>query len=219
MVLTGEQRWEVTRFLLVAPVVDERRAEDAEVRHVRCRGISYGNDSSVNACWCSMVRPRPPYSFGKQMPANPAVEQDALQRAVAHPGRVVFGRSGGGASGARSGMCSASHARARRRNASTLSGSSRVASSGTVGLRVVGEQQRGDALTVLGGSAVEVAVDGDPPQVQVQVVLPGDADAPVELGALLQQLGVRGRRGTTPPRSRSRVPRDRRPAPRALRAR
>ena len=42
---------------------------------------------------------------------------------------------------------------------------------------------------MLGGGAVEVAVHGDPPQVEVQVVLPGDADAAVELRALLHQLG------------------------------
>src|SRR5213078_4276577 len=82
-------------------------------------------------------------------------------------------------------MCSASHARARRRNDSTLS----MASSGTGSPRFGVEEQRGDPLAVLGGRAVEVAVQRDPPEVEVQVVLPRDADAAVELGALLHDLG------------------------------
>ena len=45
-------------------------------------------------------------------------------------------------------------------------------------------------LAVLGRRAVSVAVEGDAAQEEVQVVLEGDADAAVELHAVLQQLGA-----------------------------
>ena len=50
-------------------------------------------------------------------------------------------------------------------------------------------REGGDALAVVGGRAVGEPVDGDPAQVQVDVVLVGDADAAVQLHAVLDELG------------------------------
>src|ERR671919_1703597 len=45
-----------------------------------------------------------------------------------------------------------------------------------------------DAFAVPGRLAVEVRVGGEAPEVEVQVVLPGEADAPEGLQAVLRQL-------------------------------
>ena len=48
----------------------------------------------------------------------------------------------------------------------------------------------GDPLAMLGRRAEQRTVERDPPEEQVQVVLEGDADAAVQLHAVLQQLGA-----------------------------
>src|SRR3954453_18160584 len=110
-----------------------------------------------------MPSPRPPYSFGKQIPARPpshSMRWSTLSRAQVSSSSA---RSGGGASGASRGMLSASHARTRRRNSSTDS-----VWSGTGHLqrgRVLGDDRLGDSLAVLRGRAEQVAVERDPPEV------------------------------------------------------
>src|SRR4051794_2993465 len=141
-----------------------------------------------------MVTPSPPYSLGKQIPANPPSHSRRCSALSWTHVSSASARSGGGASGARTGMCSANHALARSRNASTLSISSGSSgSSGTGDLRLGGmlgrQQHLGQARAVLRRRAVQVAVEGDAPEVEVEVVLPGDPDATVELRALLHDLG------------------------------
>ena len=43
-----------------------------------------------------------------------------------------------------------------------------------------------DALPMIVGSAEQRAIQNDPPDVEVQVVVPGDTDATVQLHAILQ---------------------------------
>src|SRR5262245_38447423 len=82
------------------------------------------------------------------------------------------------------GMLAASHSRARARKASTLS---------MVVLLVVRAllhpEERGEALPVLVRPAVEGPVQGDSAQIEVDVVLPRDADPAVHLHAVLHDLG------------------------------
>src|SRR5262245_327568 len=82
------------------------------------------------------------------------------------------------------GMLAASHSRARARKASTLSMVVLL-----VVMALLHPEERGEALPVLVRPAVEGAVQGDPAEVQVDVVLPGDADAAVHLDAVLHDLG------------------------------
>src|SRR3954453_20295862 len=138
-----------------------------------------------------MVNPSPPYSLGKQIPANPQSHSRRCSALSWTNVSSASARSGGGASGARTRMCSANHALARSRKASTLSISS--GSSGTGDLRLGGALGRQQHLrqprAVLRRRALQVAVEGDAPEVEAQVVLPGHPDAPVELRALLHDLG------------------------------
>ena len=60
-------------------------------------------------------------------------------------------------------------------------------------------------LAVLGGRAVEEPVEGDAPEVQVDVVLVGHADAAVDLHAVLHQLGAVVADVGLAPRSRARA--------------
>ena len=99
-----------------------------------------------------------------------------------------------------------STSRARARNPSTVLDSS-VAHAGLLAPRA----EVGEALAVLGRRAVQRPVDGVPAQEQVQVVLEGDADAAVDLHAVLEQLGAVRRRCRPSPRSPARR-RRRRPA-------
>ena len=96
-------------------------------RDVEEDGHLVGRDSWVNACWWARVRPWPPYSTGKQIPAKPPSKRVRCSSPgpVAH---LVLAASAGGCSGPRGGAacCSASQARARSRNASTSSASSAV---------------------------------------------------------------------------------------------
>src|SRR5690606_30261322 len=83
------------------------------------------------------------------------------------------------------GMFSASHALALARNSSTLSSSMSVTSCSS-DLADSDSGERAEALAVCGGSAEKDAVHGGSSQVEVQVVLPGDADPAVDLNAVLQ---------------------------------
>src|SRR5687768_11387231 len=98
----------------------------------------------------------------------------------------------GSASGPSLGMLSASQARARRRKLSTSSSVpgpvSMVLVSGISSSLSLHAKERGDPLPVLVGRAVHGPVDRGPPQVQVDVVLPGDTDAAVHLHAVLDDL-------------------------------
>ena len=150
--------------------------------------------SSLNARWWAGVSPWPPYSFGKQMPAKPGVEELALQLALAGDrGQLLLVA----ALGPRARRCcpvgedgwrlARMKARARCRNASTVS-ISLSTSALTPRPPALGEVR--DPPAVLARRAVHGAVDDHPAQEQVQVVLEGDADAAVDLHAVLQQLGA-----------------------------
>src|SRR5690349_1479030 len=80
----------------------------------------------------------------------------------------------------RKGMLAASHSRARSRKASTLSMVVLL-----VVMALLHSQERREALPVLVGPAVEGAVQGDSAEIDVDVVLPRDADAAVHLHAVL----------------------------------
>src|SRR5438445_644665 len=73
---------------------------------------------------------------------------------------------------------------ARARNPSALSMSSPLGSSA---ICLLDDKESADALLVVLGRAVHGPVDGDPAQVEVDVVLPGDADPAVELDAVVNE--------------------------------
>src|SRR3954470_12517076 len=79
-------------------------------------------------------------------------------------------------------MLSRIHARARARNDSTASISS--------GMRLALLDDVGDALPMVRGGTEQCAVDGGAPQEQMQVVLEREADAAVDLHAVVQQVGA-----------------------------
>src|SRR3954467_1040061 len=90
------------------------------------------------------------------------------------------------------GKFSFNHVRARSRKDSTLSICVSVEVVVMCSLDLVSGDsgaQRAEDPAVLRRRAVGEPVDGDPPEVQVEVVLVGDADAAVQLDAVLDQLG------------------------------
>ena len=110
--------------------------------------------------------------------ATAASSSSSVRSCAAAPADDVGGR--------RAARLARIQARARCRNASTvLDLVGRLTPPSSRSLDEVGE-----ALAVLAGRAVQRPVDGVPAQEEVQVVLEGDADAAVELHAVLQQLGA-----------------------------
>src|SRR3954451_21394436 len=118
------------------------------------------------------------------MPAKPASNSLRCRKRVRVPRSSSSLNGSHRLPGSSRGMLSASQARARARY---VSRSSRV--SVLIGVFSSHTDQGGDAVTVLAGRAVHGPVDGDPSQVEVDVVVPGDADATVDLHAVLDQLG------------------------------
>ena len=71
--VAAEDGGEVLRLLLLGSVVEEQGRARLQRRNLEARpGTRSGQISSLRACWCAGVRPWPPYSVGKQIPANPA---------------------------------------------------------------------------------------------------------------------------------------------------
>src|SRR5690606_9723716 len=189
-----------SRFCCSLPMSRIVGAQIEKVGMLSSRGISYPSDSSLKARWWAGVRPRPPYSLGKQIPAKPpAYSIFCSSRARSHSTSSSSPMRRGGLSSS-FGMFSLSQARARRRNDSTssISSSWSVMSASLSDLKDVG-----DPAAVLLRRAVQRAVHRDPAQVEVEVVLPGDPDAAVELHAVLDDLdGARSEEHTSELQSR-----------------
>ena len=163
--------------------------------------------SSKNTFWCWRVSPAPPYSFGNAMPAKPASKSSCLELVVGE--RLVAALRGGCSIDPRA--CPL----AERVEALHVGQSTSVIRSSS------DFEERAQPLLVLFGRAVHRPVHGDAPRVQVDVVLPGDADAAVDLHAVVDDDRGSGRRRTPWPRSRgaaasSVLPVDRRARPRRL---
>ena len=179
-----QDRREVALLLLLGPEVEQGRGQDRQRRHVEGAPASRrGATPRVKACWWARLRPWPPYSTGKHSPAKPpsnSVRWSSRARAAISSATMSWWSRPPRAA---RGMLSASHARARRRNASTSS----VAAS-LVDVHVAPRVRRrsGDPLAVVGRGPEQGAVLDHPAQVEVEVVVPGDPDAAVELDAVLE---------------------------------
>ena len=120
--VAAEDGREVLALLLLGAEVEEHGGARLQRGHLEARRDTRSRQiSSLNACWCAAVRPWPPYSSGKQMPANPPSNSVRCRsrwccdlRELLLVGVPAPRHEHAGARSLGRGMLSGSHARSRR---------------------------------------------------------------------------------------------------------